>query len=277
MSRCCVSGFKWNRSPEGRESKLGELDTYIAGSDTQKDAAIMIISDAFGWTLINTRLLATHFAYEANVTVYLPDLYVQVPATSPMVCVNITVAKRIFSHSCSFDGDLVPAEVMDDPKTRDEYVAKELGPWVARNSKENRAAAIHDAARALKQDLKFKKVGVMGYCWGGWGAFQLGAKDKGLVDCISAAHPSLLTKEEIDELAVPVQILAPEHDTSFTPELKEYANKTIPALGLQYDYQYFPGLSHGFGTRGDPNDEVQRRGLERAKNAASAWFGTHLH
>ena len=40
------------------------------------------------------------------------------------------------------------------------------------------------------------------------------------MDCISTAHPSWLTKEEIEGVGVPVQILAPEIDPVFTPELK---------------------------------------------------------
>jgi hypothetical protein len=35
---------------------------------------VLIVSDVFGWTLPNTRLLADHFAREANLTAYLPDL-----------------------------------------------------------------------------------------------------------------------------------------------------------------------------------------------------------
>jgi dienelactone hydrolase len=62
-----------------------------------------------------------------------------------------------------------------------------------------------------------------------------------LVDCISAAHPTWLTKEEIDDIGVPVQILAPEVDPAFTPELKAYANSVIPTKGVPYDYQFFPG------------------------------------
>lgn len=103
------------------------------------------------------------------------------------------------------------------------------------------------------------------------------AKGKNLVDCISTAHPSLLTKEEIDNVAVPVQIIAPEHDPQLTPELKKYVNEVIPGLGLEYDYQFFPGLAHGFATRCDQRDRGQRKGLERAKNVAVGWFRQFLH
>lgn len=97
-----------------------------------------------------------------------------------------------------------------------------------------------------------------------------------MVDCISTAHPSLLEMGEIERVSVPVQICAPETDPEFTPELKAHANRVIPTLGIDYDYQYFKGLAHGFATRGDPNDPKQRRGLERAKNAAVYWFQQYL-
>jgi hypothetical protein len=104
-----------------------------------------------------------------------------------------------------------------------------------------------------------------------------GLQSNPVVDCISMAHPSLVNKQEIEAVGVPTQILAPETDTQLTPELKEFCNKTIPALGLEYDYQYFPGLVHGFATRGDMTNPLQKKGLERAKNAAVHWFLQHLH
>lgn len=68
----CKSGFKWNSRPTGSEGKLGGINAYVAG--TNNEAAVMIIHDVFGWTFTNLRLLADHFAKEANVTCYLPDL-----------------------------------------------------------------------------------------------------------------------------------------------------------------------------------------------------------
>lgn len=36
--------------------------------------AVLIVHDLFGWNLPNARLLADHYAKEADATVYLPDL-----------------------------------------------------------------------------------------------------------------------------------------------------------------------------------------------------------
>ncbi|KAF7845938.1 hypothetical protein BT93_L5912, partial [Corymbia citriodora subsp. variegata] len=218
MSSCCKEGFNWNGTPSGKETTLAKNKAYVAGSN--KDVAILMVHDVFGWTLPNLRLLADHYAQEVGATVYLPDF---------------------------FDGEVVSPETMDDPKKREAF---DVMAFIGRNGKEKRFPEMVACAEALRKE--YKKVGAIGFCYGGWAVFQLGAKGKNLVDCISTAHPSLLTKEEIQNVGVPVQILAPETDQMLTPELKDYCNTTIPNLGVEYAYEYFPGLVHGFAARGDP-------------------------
>ena len=69
-----------------------------------------------------------------------------------------------------------------------------------------------------------------------------------------------------------MQIIAPEMDIMFSEEMKAFANRVIPTLGVAYDYQHFPGLEHGFSIRGDPDIAGERAGMERAKNCAVSWF-----
>jgi dienelactone hydrolase len=137
---------------------------------------------------------------------------------------------------------------------------------------------------------------VIGYCYGGWSSFKLGSREEnGLVDCvlslpgvdhktrsdletgISTAHPTWLTKDEMDNIGVPVQICAPEVDAAFTPELKAYANEVIPTKGVPYDYQYFHGVEHSFATRGNLEDEKEKRAMLRAKRAQVGWMREWLH
>jgi dienelactone hydrolase len=72
LSSCCVSGFAWTGTPKGKETTLAGNKAYVTGEN--KAAAILIVHDIYGWTLTNTRLLADHYAEEAGVTVYIPDL-----------------------------------------------------------------------------------------------------------------------------------------------------------------------------------------------------------
>lgn len=148
----------------------------------------------------------------------------------------------------------------------------EIDVWgfIARNSKEYRSAEMMEFAKSIRS--KHKRVGAVGYCIGAWGAIQMGSKDRKLVDCVMIAHPTSLDKKEIDDVGVPVQILAPQYDPVFTEELKSYCNERIPRLGLAYDYQFFPNATHGFANRGNTSDKTEVKALERGKNATVNWF-----
>ena len=172
---------------------------------------------------------------------------------------------------CSFGGEILQSEILRD---NTKWGQLDIPGFTSRNSKETRKGEIFACAAALRS--QYKRVGSIGFCFGGWAVFNLGAH-KDLVDCIATGHPTWLTKEEIDQVAVPVQILAPEKDQMFTPELKAHANSTIPALGVPYDYQYFPKVSHAFCVRGNPDDADELRAMQRAKNAAVYWFRLWLH
>lgn len=74
-----------------------------------------------------------------------------------------------------------------------------------------------------------------------------------------------------------LQLLGCETDQIFPRERQAFASKTITGLRLEYDYQHFPGLSHSFASRGDPNDARQKCGLEMAKNMVICWFSQQLH
>ena len=35
MSQCCLSGFEWDGKPTGKETKIGNTDTYVTGSNKE--------------------------------------------------------------------------------------------------------------------------------------------------------------------------------------------------------------------------------------------------
>jgi hypothetical protein len=71
MSHCCLQGFQWDGTPNGKESTLASNKAYITGSNP--DVAILVIPDLFGWTCTNERLLSDHYASEVDATVFMPD------------------------------------------------------------------------------------------------------------------------------------------------------------------------------------------------------------
>ncbi|KAI1406380.1 dienelactone hydrolase family protein [Hypoxylon fuscum] len=240
LSSCCLKGFTWNGTPTGKVSKLGDNDTYITGDNP--DVALLIVHDAFGWTFNNARLLADHYAREINATVYLPDF---------------------------LGGEILDVDL--------DFATFDIKAFIGRNSREIREPEIFAAAKILRQ--KYKKVGAVGYCYGGWAVFRLGSKDHSppLVDAISTGHPSLLTKKDIDEVAAPVQLLAPELDQTFTAELKAHAFETLQKLNLEFEYRHFPGIAHGALVRGDEKNPGEQLAMVKAKNSAVNWFKQFLH
>jgi dienelactone hydrolase len=133
-SLCCLKHFPWSGIPTGHVSTLAFLPTYITGSDSS--TAVLYIHDALGWEYVNARLLADHFAREANVTVYMPDF---------------------------FSGESL------DP------VATTEGRWAdvnivgfgQRNPRDIREPEIFACAQELRG--RYDKLGCVGYCFGGWG------------------------------------------------------------------------------------------------------------
>ena len=73
----------------------------------------------------------------------------------------------------SFHGEIVDQEEYK----RGKIDMKVFLPWfLARHPKESRFPEIESYVKSLKQEHGFKKIGAIGFCWGRWAVFQLGAK-----------------------------------------------------------------------------------------------------
>jgi len=132
MGDCCKKGFSWGGSPTGSETKIASIDSYVTGSN--KDVAIMIVHDIFGWKFNNTRLLADHFGKEANATTYLPDFFA--------------------------GEDVRP--ILSDPEKAKTFNVME---FVGRHDKHIRFPEMEKVVKELRAK-GFKKIGAIGYCYG---------------------------------------------------------------------------------------------------------------
>ena len=149
----------------------------------------------------------------------------------------------------------------------------DMGKWFATNAPDGRMPEVLTVARTLREQYSW--LAAVGYCWGGIINFKLASKDYGLLDCVSIAHPGTPSEDEVRKIGCPVQLIAPEHDPTFPPEWKKFCNEEIPKLGLDYHYQHFPGMLHGFCNKCDMSKEKEKKALELAKDAVVYWFITH--
>lgn len=71
----CASGVLHSGTPAGREETIHGLNTYVTEppSGVAPKGIVVIIPDVFGWTLVNSRVLADRYAERGGYTVYLPD------------------------------------------------------------------------------------------------------------------------------------------------------------------------------------------------------------
>ena len=73
--QCCAGGSLHTGTPTGRVGKVHGLDCYVAEppAGTEPKGVVVIIPDAFGWKLANSKILADEYAKKGGFRVYLPD------------------------------------------------------------------------------------------------------------------------------------------------------------------------------------------------------------
>jgi dienelactone hydrolase len=71
----CFSGTVHLGTPTGTTTTIHGLPVYVAKppDDVTPKGIIVMIPDAFGWDIVNNRLLSDHYAERGNFLVYLPD------------------------------------------------------------------------------------------------------------------------------------------------------------------------------------------------------------
>jgi dienelactone hydrolase len=231
-SEHCITGSIHTGTPKGKLTTFAGRETYIAGSNQTN--ALLYLPDVFGHGLPNHQLLADTFAAELPVTVYVPDF---------------------------LEGSEAP---IDAEKRIKDFNFEKFRSF---NSKEKRYPQILAYAQELKKN--HQRVFGIGYCWGAWGSYMLGAEE-GLMAGVSVNHPSLLRiPEDIENLKCDTVIVAPYTDSAFPPESRAIAEKIFDRKAkeekLFSKIVVYPGFVHGFAARGDVGDAFSNDAIEDAK------------
>jgi hypothetical protein len=73
---CCTGTLRGDMVPSGWEQMIHGLPTYIVDppSGIEPLGTVVILSDAFGWKLPNTRALTDTYARRVPCRVYVPDV-----------------------------------------------------------------------------------------------------------------------------------------------------------------------------------------------------------
>lgn len=162
---------------------------------------------------------------------------------------------------------------------------------------------------AYMKEQGAKKIGAVGYCFGGKYVARFMAKGKG-VDVGFTAHPSFVDEAELRGVTGPLSIAAagkfgycvfhcrvlrkektrlerkniptngttsPETDSIFPEEKRHQTEQILKDMGsIPYQMTLYSGVEHGFAVRGDLNKPEIKFAKEAAFLQAVQWFDEFL-
>jgi dienelactone hydrolase len=215
---CFKGGIQHDHgTPTGKEETLYGKNCYIASppADSTSKSAILFLTDAFGLDLINNKLLADKYAAQSSFKVVVPDIIPGGPA--PVFVLN--TMQEIMAPVAWFDiwGQLRRISAVFTAIVT-------MAPFMYRAAPGGAYPHVLAFARAMRADLPAgAKMGVAGFCWGGFGSTKLctetaveGGTER-LIDAQFCGHPSRLqvpdmVLDAVSRLKVPYSMAIGDKD-----------------------------------------------------------------
>jgi dienelactone hydrolase len=97
-----------------------------------------------------------------------------------------------------FRGDPAPADLAGPG-------GRNMGSWMAKHPVSDIDSIIAATIKHMRESLGVKRIGTVGYCFGGKYVARFLAKGKG-VDAGFMAHPSMMEQAEIEAISAPLSI-----------------------------------------------------------------------
>jgi len=242
---CCIRGSIHTGSPTGTMTNIAGLETYFSKTDNFTGRAVLFLTDAFGLPFINNKLLADTYAKQANVNVYMPDL---------------------------FEGDPVPESAIHGvPLTAFNWAV-----WREKHgNKDISYPKFQKYAKELRDNHGVTKLAAIGFCFGGWISLMLGSTE--LVDAVAVAHPSLINfPTDIENLKKPSLFLCAENDQQFPKEKRERSEEILQDKPFEHKFVFYPGTDHGFAVRFSVENQVTAKAARDAIEQAVDFFKRNL-
>jgi len=203
---------------QGSYKPFGSMEkAYIVGPESS-DKAIVVCYDVFGYypqTIQGADILAA----TCNATVVMPDV----------------------THGKPVDLKDFPPDTPEKQKIFSDFFA-------TTGSFPGRLEEIYGCVETLRAQGA-KKVGVLGYCWGGKVVILAGQSGK--VDAAAAVHPAMMAANDADDLKVPIGIFI-SNDEDVQEAEKFIGKLEIKPFASQNVYEHYPTMHHGWAAaRGD--------------------------
>ncbi|KAF2808092.1 alpha/beta-hydrolase [Mytilinidion resinicola] len=235
---CCTVGVKHEGAAVGELGKFGDVEAYFSyPKDRSTQNAILIITDVLGHKFLNVQLIADQFAANGYFVV-IPNLFGDNPV------------------------QLNPPEGFNVMEWLKDFQTHNIDPIIAASIKE------------LRGPLGSKRIGAVGYCFGG--KYLCRFLKTGQIDVGYTAHPSFVDKEELEGIQGPLSISTAETDQIFPAEKRHETEEILLKLSVPYQLNLFSDVAHGFAVRTDVSKKPGKFAKEQAFLQAVAWFNEYL-
>ncbi|KAK7509949.1 Alpha/Beta hydrolase protein [Phyllosticta citriasiana] len=254
--------------PTGELTKLNGVDVYIAKPSDYPHAPsklLLLLTGGTGLKSTNNQLQADKFAREGYLVV-MPD---------------------------QFEGDVAPNSIMpaeEQPSWVEQIKlaaaqttkAFLIDMWLARHTPEKVLPLLHKVIEGAKEefaDAIANGGGIYGagYCFGARYILILGGKhahpvaggqdskpqddvEQGVVEkgpeikVGAVAHPTVVTKEELAAIQVPVSLALVENDPVFPDDVVKVGKESLEKNGVEHEVKTYVGVPHGFAVIGSYDD-----------------------
>ncbi|KAI0044409.1 dienelactone hydrolase endo-1-3,1,4-beta-D-glucanase [Auriscalpium vulgare] len=264
----CYKGHLLPGQPRGQLVDGAYFSPAVATNTLQSAApkkAVVLLTDIFGLSIPNPRLMADAFAERLGVDVWVPDVFNGTPLRRPPVSANSLEplmadragVKRTWWQTFRLVSTLLPA-----------------APAFYSNRPAVCDARLEAFLERLRTEKAYDRIGAVGYCWGGSMAVRAAAKS--LFNTLVICHPGALGEHQIRGIQVPVSWALAEDDDGFPEKNRALAESVLAQRrgsdAVEYEFKVYKGTAHGFAAR--PNLKVPdvKAGFEGARDQAVAWF-----
>ncbi|KAM8966484.1 carboxymethylenebutenolidase homolog [Pelodytes ibericus] len=237
----CDLGDKFEHGGRGQEVQIEHIKAYVSKPDSSTDKAIIVVQDIFGWQLPNTRFIADLLTTQGYLTIC-PDFFVGQDPWNPAA----------------------------DRSTFLEWLKSRQATKVDKET--------DVVLKYLKEQCHIKKIGVIGFCWGGtvthhlmlkYPEIKAGVSCYGIIrdadDRYSLQNPTLFIFAELDTI-IPL-----EQVTVLNEKLKQHAK-------VDFEVKVFPKQTHGFVHRKKEDINIEDKPLiEEARKDMIAWLNKYIN